>query len=83
MTRAIALGSAFTPAAPVDDQSLFAGRVDQLMTCSMAMGQHGVHIGVYGERGVGKTSLANILPKVVNEAARITDVFKPSAGGEG
>jgi len=74
MTRAIALGSAFTPAAPVDDQSLFAGRVDQLMTCSMAMGQHGVHIGVYGERGVGKTSLANILPKVVNEAARITNV---------
>lgn len=56
---------AFTPAAPIDDFSLFADRPDQLMVCLEALFQRGLHVALYGERGVGKTSLANILPQLI------------------
>jgi energy-coupling factor transporter ATP-binding protein EcfA2 len=59
------LSSAFTPAAPVGDAELFTGRTDQVMRCISAIFQRGLHIVVYGERGVGKTSLANVLPKLI------------------
>lgn len=59
---------AFTPAAPVGDASLFAGRFDQVFSCMDAFSQRGLHVAVYGERGVGKTSLANVLPEIINEA---------------
>lgn len=51
----------FTPTAPVDEKSLFAGRRDQLKKVIDAVNQKGQHAVVYGERGVGKTSLANVL----------------------
>lgn len=56
---------AFTPAAPVDNFSLFAGRFEQISSCIDAFAQKGLHIAVYGERGVGKTSLANVLPAII------------------
>jgi Cdc6-like AAA superfamily ATPase len=56
---------AFTPAAPVDNFSLFAGRFDQISSCIDAFAQKGLHIAVYGERGIGKTSLANVLPALI------------------
>ena len=59
---------AFTPAAPVDDFSLFAGRFEQISSCIDAFSQKGLHIAVYGERGVGKTSLANVLPTMIMSA---------------
>ncbi len=40
---------------------LFAGRIEQLMTLYSVLGQEGQHAILYGERGVGKSSLANIL----------------------
>jgi len=36
------------------------------MQCISSIFQRGLHIALYGERGVGKTSLANILPKLMN-----------------
>ena len=62
------VSTAFTPSAPVDNFSLFAGRFDQISSCIDAFAQKGLHIAVYGERGVGKTSLANVLPEIINEA---------------
>ncbi len=67
-TKFVRYGSvshAFTPAAPVDDTSLFADRPQQAMRCLGALFQRGRHIALYGERGVGKTSLANVLPKLI------------------
>ncbi len=64
--RLVQVSQAFTPAAPVDDYSLFAGRFDQITSCMDAFAQRGLHIAVYGERGVGKTSLANVLPAIIN-----------------
>src|SRR6185437_12007631 len=51
----------FTPATPVHDDDLFAGRIEQLRRVIDAVFQPGQHVVVFGERGVGKTSLANVL----------------------
>ena len=51
----------FTPAAPISEDELFAGRADQIDKAIDAINQRGQHAVVYGERGVGKTSLANVL----------------------
>jgi Cdc6-like AAA superfamily ATPase len=55
------VGQVFTPGAPVNEKALFAGRIDQLNRIIDALSQSGYHCALYGERGVGKTSLANIL----------------------
>ena len=51
----------FTPAVPIDEDELFAGRAEQIDKAIAAINQRGQHAVVYGERGVGKTSLANVL----------------------
>ena len=51
----------FTPAVPISEDELFAGRADQVDKAIDAINQLGQHAVVYGERGVGKTSLANVL----------------------
>jgi Cdc6-like AAA superfamily ATPase len=54
-------GKVFTPSAPIDERSLFAGRTEQVRKIVDAVNQKGQHAVVYGERGVGKTSLSNVL----------------------
>ncbi len=54
-------GRVFTPASPIDEPSLFAGRLEQVRQVVDAVNQKGQHAILYGERGVGKTSLANVL----------------------
>lgn len=54
-------GNVFTPGSPVSTRDLFAGRSDQLRDIMGAISQRGYHAVLYGERGVGKTSLANML----------------------
>jgi Cdc6-like AAA superfamily ATPase len=51
----------FMPASPIMSADLFAGRLSQLQKVLDAINQPGLHAIVYGERGVGKTSLANVL----------------------
>ena len=55
------VAQAFRPAAPVDVVELFAGREAQRQEVVTAVSQIGYHVALYGERGVGKTSLAKIL----------------------
>ena len=50
---------AFSPGAPIDELDLLAGRqaqIDRMIDTVMQRGQHAI---LYGERGVGKSSLAN------------------------
>jgi Cdc6-like AAA superfamily ATPase len=54
------LGEVFRPSAPIDDAELFAGRNHELFSVIEAMQSAGQHAVIYGERGVGKTSLARI-----------------------
>ncbi len=55
------IGQAFTPSAPINSSALFAGRRSQLGKVLNAISQRGQHAVIYGERGVGKTSLANVV----------------------
>lgn len=56
-----ALGAIFTPSAPIDQRALFRGRLEQVLQVTSALVEPGRHVVLYGERGVGKTSLANVL----------------------
>lgn len=60
--RLVQLGEVFTPATPIQHADLFSGRNDLLLRIADAVSQRGMHCILFGERGVGKTSLANILP---------------------
>lgn len=51
----------FTPGSPVSSYELFAGRWSLIGDTLQVLNQPGQHVALYGERGVGKTSLANIL----------------------
>jgi|tagenome__1003787_1003787.scaffolds.fasta_scaffold20968993_3 Cdc6-like AAA superfamily ATPase len=46
------------PNKPIDSEALLAGRTDQLQDLTTAIRMPGAHALVYGDRGVGKTSLA-------------------------
>ena len=51
----------FVPASPIISKDLFAGRVRQLQKVIDVINQTGQHAILFGERGVGKTSLANVM----------------------
>lgn len=63
--RRRALYEVFTPSAPVDRREVFSGRTAQLLALSEVVWQKGQHAVIYGERGVGKTSLAKVARDVV------------------
>lgn len=67
MQRMLRVGEAFRPAAPVDDLELFAGRESQRSEVIGAVTQIGYHVALYGERGVGKTSLARVLALIFDQ----------------
>lgn len=58
---ALRLGHIFRPSAPIDSQELFCGRSTQVRDVVDAINQTGRHAILYGEPGVGKTSLGKIL----------------------
>jgi Cdc6-like AAA superfamily ATPase len=60
------VSKAFRPAAPVDNQALFAGRTQQMVRVLDVVEQPGQHAAVYGSRGVGKTSLAKVIAAALN-----------------
>ena len=51
---------AFSPSSPITEKELFAGRQEQLDRLSDVLSSRGQHALVYGDRGVGKTSLAKV-----------------------
>src|SRR5262249_53146523 len=63
-------GYVFTPGSPTIERDLFAGRLDQVNKIIGAISQRGYHAVLYGERGVGKTSLASVLSGFLHDAGR-------------
>lgn len=57
------LSQVFTPISPIKEKDFFYGRINQLNKIVDAINEKGQHVILYGERGVGKTSLANIMIK--------------------
>lgn len=60
-------GRVFTPGSPINERELFAGRLPQVRRILDTISQRGYHGVLYGERGVGKTSLANVLAPFVSD----------------
>jgi Cdc6-like AAA superfamily ATPase len=58
----------FTPSTPIRLTDLFAGRLGQIEQLIGAVAEPGRHAILYGERGVGKTSLSQILQHLVPTA---------------
>lgn len=61
LRRSLVAKKVFTPATPISRKTLFAGRHQQLTRAVEIMSRPGQHGIVFGERGVGKTSLVSIL----------------------
>ncbi len=62
------LRDAYLPAQPVTDARMFAGRTGLLTAMIRAIEDRHVHMIVYGERGIGKTSLLHVLAQRAREA---------------
>ena len=60
----------FSPGAPIDEARLLAGRKVQIEKLLDAVMQRGQHAILYGERGVGKSSLANVFATKLFTATR-------------
>lgn len=54
----------FTPGAPINRRDLFRGRISQVARVFETVPSPGRHPIIFGQRGVGKTSLANILSEL-------------------
>src|SRR3954454_16474915 len=76
--RIAAVARAFTPGAPVGRLDMLAGRMAQLTDVVSAVSMRGQHVGLYGERGVGKTSMASVLAEFFDDAAN-AESFHPAA----
>ena len=66
----VVLPAVFTPHAPVASRELFAGRLSQIELLIGAVSQVGQHAILFGERGVGKTSLARLIESFWHAIAR-------------
>lgn len=64
------VGEIYTPAYPIEVQNLFSGRKDELQKAISFIPQKGYHLIIYGDRGVGKTSFANIIKEICEGAGR-------------
>ncbi|MCD8455265.1 ATP-binding protein [Tenacibaculum finnmarkense genomovar ulcerans] len=59
--KLILIKQVFSPASPIKQKDFFFGRINQLNKIADAINEEGQHAILYGDRGVGKTSLANIM----------------------
>ncbi len=60
----------FTPSAPIAVAEMFAGRQEQAAKIVEAVGERGRHVIMFGERGVGKSSMAQIIPYFIPPGPR-------------
>lgn len=64
--RQAALDSHFRPSAPVDTNNLLKGRTEQIGRLLGAVSGVGEHAAIYGEPGVGKTSISLVAQSIIN-----------------
>jgi Cdc6-like AAA superfamily ATPase len=72
----VAASTAFSPRTPISTKELFAGRWGQMQTIGDTVAQVGLHAVIFGERGVGKTSLTYVIAPVL----RVLDSQKQKVG---
>jgi Cdc6-like AAA superfamily ATPase len=64
-TKRFEINQLFTPSTPVTVAELFAGRSGQMLRIIDTIAETGRHAVLYGERGVGKTSLMQVVPFII------------------
>ena len=62
------LRDVFTPSQPVVERTRFAGRLNVLQRLIEIIEEQRSHVVIYGERGIGKTSLMHILADLARES---------------
>lgn len=62
------LRDAFTPSQPVMDPAMFAGRATILATLIRALEDQRLHVVLFGDRGIGKTSMLHIVTRQARDA---------------
>lgn len=67
----VPLEKAFTPARGIDDPERFAGRATILNDLAGAFGLEGGHIVIFGNRGVGRSSVGRQLEALSRADPRI------------
>jgi len=72
----------FNPSSPIDDEMLFSGRLEQVSDLLTVVYDKGAHAILYGERGVGKSSLANIITSKVPAAVKNIKFLKQNCQPE-
>lgn len=78
---ALEAGRVFNPNTPIDERALFAGRDLQIRRVVDVVNQKGQHAVIFGERRVGKTSLANVLSQFLGHPTG--DVLAPRVNCDG
>ena len=80
-------GLVFRPTIPVDVLDVFTGRGREIARICDVISQSGQHAILFGERGVGKTSLANVLSEFLHladpEEEEQTPVISPRINCDG
>ncbi|WP_316228625.1 AAA family ATPase [Bradyrhizobium sp. SZCCHNR1045] len=72
----------FNPSSPIDEERLFSGRLDQVNDLLGVVYEKGAHAILYGERGVGKSSLANTITAKIPPAITNIRVLKENCRPE-
>lgn len=62
------LREVFAPSSPVQSKKLFAGRLQELERVISSLEDKRSHVIIYGHRGWGKSSLANTVAEIAQEA---------------
>jgi Holliday junction resolvasome RuvABC ATP-dependent DNA helicase subunit len=75
MGNKIRIQQIFRPGTPIDKYALFSGRTAQFSSIVRAVNQTGQHVVMFGERGVGKTSLSKVLVEMLKSVGM--DVISP------
>jgi Cdc6-like AAA superfamily ATPase len=72
----------FNPSSPIDEEQLFSGRIDQVSDLLGVVYEKGAHAILFGERGVGKSSLANTITAKIPPAVTNIQVLKENCRPE-
>ncbi|MBQ3259777.1 MAG: ATP-binding protein [Alistipes sp.] len=65
----------FTPNKPVDSIGLFCGRSNEVARIVESVNTDGLHVLLYGDRGVGKTSLARITGEILTKSGVVEKCY--------
>ena len=72
----------FNPSSPIDEDRLFSGRMQQVSDLLSIIYERGAHAVLFGERGVGKSSLANIVRSRISPVVKNIEIIKENCRPE-